>query len=63
MTDPEPLPREHPLWSMPNVTITPHNATVSDRVRQRRVELFAENIERFMTHRPLRNVVNKKAGH
>ena len=63
VTDPEPLPREHPLWSMPNVTITPHNATVSDRVRQRRVELFAENIERFMTNRPLRNVVNKKAGH
>ena len=62
VTDPEPLPSDHPLWSMPNVTITPHNATVSDHVRQRRLELFAENIERFMTGRSLRNVVNKKRG-
>ena len=31
--------------------------------RARRVELFAENIDRFMTNRPLRNVVDKKAGH
>ena len=59
VTNPEPLPSDHPLWSMPNVTITPHNATRSDRVYDRRLDLFSENIERFLTGRPLRNVVIK----
>lgn len=59
VTDPEPLPKGHPLWSMPNVIITPHNATKSDRLEGRRIALFRENIERFMTGRPLRNVVRK----
>ena len=48
---------------MHNGTITLHNATVSDRVRQRRLQLFSENIERFMTGRPLRNMVNKQRGY
>ena len=63
VTDPEPLPSDHPLWSMPNVTITPHSAGQSDNIRQRRLRLFTENIERFMTGRPLRNVVIKKRGY
>ena len=60
VTDPEPLPSDHPLWSMPNVTITPHNATNSDRLRDRRMRLFRENIERFLTKRPLHNIVQKR---
>ena len=63
VTDPEPLPSDHPLWSMPNVTITPHIAGQSDNIRQRRLRLFTENIERLMTGRPLRNVVIKKRGY
>ena len=59
VTNPEPLPSDHPLWSMPNVTITPHNATQSDHVYDRRLDLLSENIERFLTGRPLRNVVGK----
>ena len=60
VTDPEPLPSSHPLWSMPNVTITPHNATNSDHLNERRLQLYRENLERFLTGRPLRNVVDKQ---
>ena len=60
VTDPEPLPSHHPLWSMPNVTITPHNATNSDHLEERRQRLYRENLERFLTGRPLRNVVDKQ---
>lgn len=61
VTDPEPLPADHPLWTMANVTITPHVATVSDRIAERRMQLLRENIARFATGRPLRNVVDKQA--
>jgi phosphoglycerate dehydrogenase-like enzyme len=47
---------------MPNVTITPHNANLSDGLNERRVDLFRENIERFVTGRQLRNVVDKQRG-
>jgi phosphoglycerate dehydrogenase-like enzyme len=63
VTEPEPLPAGHPLWRMPNVVITPHVAGRSDRIEERRLELFRENIERFVTGRPLRNVVDKKLGY
>ena len=58
--DPEPLPKDHPLWKMDNVVITPHVATVSDRIRDRHIKLIRDNIERFVTGRQLRNVVNKE---
>ena len=60
VTDPEPLPTDHPLWTMPNVTITPHVATVSDRIGERRLQLLRDNIARFATGRQLRNVVDKR---
>ena len=63
VTDPEPLPAEHPLWSMSNVTITPHLATISDRLEERRMALLRDNVTRFATGRPLRNVVDKQAGY
>jgi phosphoglycerate dehydrogenase-like enzyme len=63
VTDPEPLPNDHPLWAMPNVVITPHVAGQSDRVGERRLGLFRENVERFVTGRPLRNVVDKALGY
>ena len=62
VTDPEPLPDGHPLWEMANVTITPHIATVSDNVNERRVSLIRTNIERFVAGRPLINVVNQGVG-
>jgi phosphoglycerate dehydrogenase-like enzyme len=63
VTDPEPLPADHPLWSMPNVTITPHVAGRSDGVHQRRIQLFRDNIERYVEGLPLRNVVDKGSGY
>ncbi len=60
VTDPEPLPKDHPLWKMDNVVITPHIATVSDKVTARQMKLIRDNITRFATGRQLRNVVNKR---
>jgi phosphoglycerate dehydrogenase-like enzyme len=62
VTHPEPLPTDHPLWKMPNVTITPHMAHASDGIEARQIELFRDNIRRFVVGLPLRNVVNKSAG-
>ncbi len=63
VTDPEPLPDGHPLWTMPNVVITPHVAGQSDRVGERRLKLYRDNVERFVDGRPLRNVVDKTLGY
>lgn len=63
VADPEPLPSGHPLWSMPNVTITPHIATRSDRLVERRTELFRTNVRRFLDGQPLRHVVDKRQGY
>lgn len=63
VTDPEPLPTGHPLWTMSNVTITPHLATISDRLEERRMQLLRDNITRFATGRPLRNIIDKQVGY
>ena len=63
VTDPEPLPADHPLWKLDNVIITPHVATRSDRSGERLVNLIRDNIERFVTGQPLRHVVDKAAGY
>lgn len=63
VTNPEPLPKGHPLWKFENVIITPHMAGGSDKVTARRVELFKENIRRFSQGEPLLNVVDLKKGY
>ncbi|MEE8458393.1 MAG: D-2-hydroxyacid dehydrogenase [Phycisphaerales bacterium] len=63
VTDPEPLPSDHPLWSMPNVVITPHMSGRSALTRERWNALFVENIRRFGAGEPLLNVVDKAAGY
>jgi phosphoglycerate dehydrogenase-like enzyme len=55
----EPLPPDHPLWTMPGVLITPHVAGVGPYLPERRTELFIENCRRFDAGRPLLNVVDK----
>jgi phosphoglycerate dehydrogenase-like enzyme len=45
VTDPEPLPRSHPLWEFDNVTITPHNAGYSPKYWVRLADIVAENVE------------------
>ena len=63
VTDPEPLPKDHPLRRMENVLITPHLAGLSDHNRRRSFELIRDNIERFLQGGPLLNVVNKEFGY
>ena len=55
----EPLPPDHPLWSMPGVLITPHVAGRGPYLEDRRTELFLKNCQRFNEGRPLENVVDK----
>ena len=55
----EPLPREHPLWTMPGVLITPHTAGFGPYLDDRRYEILLDNSRRFLAGQPLRNVVDK----
>jgi phosphoglycerate dehydrogenase-like enzyme len=52
VTDPEPLPREHPLWSMPNVFLTPHVAGAQGSELVRLADLAITEIERFVAGEP-----------
>jgi len=63
VTDPEPLPPGHPLWSMPNVVITPHIATSSDFRGDRTVTLVVENARRYARGDALLSVVDLAAGY
>jgi len=44
VTDPEPLPEDHPLWTLSNVLITPHNAGHTPRYVDRLADIVAENV-------------------
>jgi phosphoglycerate dehydrogenase-like enzyme len=59
----EPLPEDSPLWTMPNVIVSPHASANFAGWREALVELFVENLERYLTGRPLRNVVDKERGY
>lgn len=62
VTDPEPLPEGHPLWSMPNVLLTPHVAGVSfghlAHTEGKIWKICRENLENYLAGKPLRNLVN-----
>ena len=62
VTDPEPLPVGHPLWTR-NVVVTPHTAGQSPGGQRRAHELFRENLRRFAAGEMLLNIVDKKAGY
>lgn len=63
VTDPEPLPDDHPLWRTPNLVLTPHLGGQSDGARDRMWRLYRENIRRFVAGEPLLCVVDKKRGY
>jgi phosphoglycerate dehydrogenase-like enzyme len=60
VADPEPLPPESPLWTMPNVLITPHVAISGAPYRHKWEEVLLENCRRFARNAPLMNVVDKE---
>jgi phosphoglycerate dehydrogenase-like enzyme len=63
VTDPEPLPKGHPLWTTGRVIITPHIAGRSDGEGPRYFEIFKDNITRFSRGEPLRHTVDKEKGY
>ncbi len=58
VTDPEPLPSDHPLWHTPGVLISPHTGGVTTAFYPRAVALLREQAAALAAGRPLRNVVN-----
>jgi phosphoglycerate dehydrogenase-like enzyme len=57
----EPLPADHPLWTMPGVLITPHTAGFGPYLDARRYDILLDNSRRFLAGQPLRNVVDKSS--
>jgi phosphoglycerate dehydrogenase-like enzyme len=57
VTDPEPLPAGHPLWKCPNLLVTPHVGGSSPEFARRALKVAADELRRYMTGEPLRNVV------
>ncbi len=57
----EPLPTDHPLWTMPNVLLTPHMAGHGPYLDERRFTIIADNCRAFGAGLPLRNEVDKAA--
>jgi phosphoglycerate dehydrogenase-like enzyme len=57
VTEPEPLPKTHPLWSTPGVFITPHIGGDTDAFPRLAQQLIGEQVERWRNDQPLRNVV------
>jgi phosphoglycerate dehydrogenase-like enzyme len=60
----EPLPADNPLWSLPNVYITSHNAPGwTPGLRRRQLDLFVQNLRRFRTGEPLEGIVDVVRGY
>lgn len=60
VTDPEPLPAGHPLWSAPGLLLTPHVAGNVHEARDRAYAIIRDQLARYADGRPLRNIVNVK---
>lgn len=59
----EPLPKDNPLWKSPNVILTPHIAGVSRDYDQRAVDLFVENLNRYLDGKKPFNLIDLKRGY
>jgi phosphoglycerate dehydrogenase-like enzyme len=57
VTDPEPLPPDHPLWHAPGVLVAPHVGGAGDTFRPRMVRLLREQLTRYAAGAPLLHVV------
>jgi len=63
VTDPEPLPPGHPLWSARNVLITPHVSAFTPGITVRRHEIFLDLLKRYLSGKPLFNKVDIALGY
>ncbi|MFP4513514.1 MAG: NAD(P)-dependent oxidoreductase, partial [Acidimicrobiales bacterium] len=63
VTDPEPLPPEHPLWSLPNVLITPHVGNTPEMGVPLLAARVTENVRRFAAGEDLLGIVDVDLGY
>lgn len=63
VTDPEPLPNDHPLWSLPNCIITPHVGNTPEMAKPLLAERVTDNVRRFARGEELIGVVDVDAGY
>ena len=63
VTEPEPLPPEHPLWSARNTIITPHVSAITQLTTKRRVQVFLDLLKRYMKGQEMYNIVNFDFGY
>lgn len=63
VTDPEPLPAGHPLWSLPNCIITPHVGNTPEMAKPLLAQRVTENIRRFARGEELLGLVDVDAGY
>ena len=63
VTDPEPLPKDHPLWRHPRVVVTPHTAGGSPRRADRIVDTLCENLRRMRAGQPFIALIDKEKGY
>jgi len=63
VTDPEPLPEDHPLWKIPNIIITPHMAGQSELSTRNRWIITRENLRRYILGEKLLNLVDLERGY
>jgi phosphoglycerate dehydrogenase-like enzyme len=59
----EPLPAESPLWGMPNVLVSPHSASTIPGENARIVDIFLDNLGRYLEGAPLRNEFDRERGY
>lgn len=59
----EPCPPDNPLWEQENVILTSHSAGASQHIRRRAMQLFIDNLHRYIVGEPLVNVVDKTKGY
>ncbi len=63
VTEPEPLPKDDPLWDLDNVVITPHMSDAVSDWEERFAHYFCENLQRFIDGQPLENIVDPERGY
>ena len=63
VTDPEPLPVDHPLWSMPNCVVTPHVGNTPEMAKPLLAERVTANVRRFAAGEPLIGGIDSDAGY
>jgi len=59
----EPLPDDHPFWEAPGVTVIPHDSHSSPYIGDNIVDLFIDNLRRYIAGEPLRNVIDRERGY